>query len=63
MDFIQKLSTFSNYATKYFCSISDFVYSHKINNGLFLNILCCNIRNINSNLDELLLFLENDKND
>lgn len=63
MDIFQSLSTsnFSNYTTNYFCSFSDFIYSHKIINGFFLNVLCCNIRSVNSNLDELLLFLENDK--
>lgn len=63
MDIFQTLSTsnFSNYTTNYFRSFSDFIYSHKIINGSFLNILCCNIRSVNSNLDELLLFLENDK--
>jgi len=63
MDIFQTLSTsnFSNYTTNYFRSFSDFIYSHKIINGSFLNILCCNIRSVNSDLDELLLFLENDK--
>lgn len=54
-------SNFSNYTTNYFRSFSDFIYCHKIINGFFLNVLCCNIRSVNSNLDELLLFLENDK--
>jgi len=59
MDIFQTLST-SNFSNN-FRSFSEFIYSYKIINGFFLNVLCCNIRSVNSNLDELLLFLENDK--
>jgi len=48
------------YNTNYFLTISEFMKKYNICNNLSITIICVNIRSINANLDELLLFLQND---
>lgn len=59
MHIINMLDRFLNYKTKYFDFITEFVYTYNIENKLCINILCCNIRSVNANLDELLIFIAN----
>ena len=51
-----------SYKTNYFKSFSEFSNLNNDNNKNYINILCCNIRSVNANFDELNLFLENDIN-
>lgn len=60
MESINVINSFFEYKTNYFESFSEFTYKYNIVQNLFLNILSCNIRSINANIDELLLLLEND---
>lgn len=62
MDRISKINTFFEYNTNYFESFLEFTNKYKIVQERFLNILSCNIRSINANVDELLLILESEKN-
>lgn len=61
MESISVINSFFEYKTNYFESFSEFTYKYKIVQDLFLNILSCNIRSINANIDELLFLLENEK--
>jgi len=60
LDVIEK---YNNYNTKYFESLTDtlnnFNLNTNINSAAFFNALCTNIRSVNANFDELLLYLEN----
>lgn len=50
-------------ATNYFESFTEFWHVNNNINNRYVNILCCNIvRSVNSNLDKLTLFLENNSN-
>jgi len=49
-----------NYKANYYESFAEFVCVNNDVNINYLNIICCNIKSINGNFDELLLFLEND---
>lgn len=57
-NFIEK---FDNYHTKYYESFPEFVNNLKLiaNYSKIFNIMCTNIRSLNANFDELILFLEN----
>jgi len=46
-----------NYKTNYFESFSEFIYKKNDKYNKYLNIICCNIRSVNSNFDELTLFI------
>lgn len=48
------------YNTNYFLTISEFMKKFNICNNQSILMICVNIRSINANLDELLLFLQND---
>lgn len=56
------INGYLSYKTNYFESFSEFWHNYNIINNKYVNILCCNIRSVNSNFDELTLFLENDPN-
>lgn len=62
MDNISIINSFFEYKTKSFEPFSEFTYKYYIVQERFLNILSSNIRNINANIDKLLLLLENEKN-
>lgn len=51
-----------NYRTNYYESFNEYVCLNNNVNSNYLNIICCNIRSVNANFDELLLLLENDMN-
>jgi len=51
-----------SYKTDYFESFSEFFHIKNVNGNNYVNIFCYDIRSINSNFDELFLFLENDIN-
>jgi len=51
-----------SYKTNYFESFSEFYHVKNVNSINYVNIFCCNIRSVNANFDELMLFLESDKN-
>lgn len=62
IDVYNIIEKFDIYYTKYYESISEFVDSinHTIENSFNLNIMCTNIRSLNANFEDLILFLEND---
>jgi len=51
-----------SYKTNYFESFSEFIDVNNSINNKYVNIICCNIRSMNANFDELTLFLESDQN-
>lgn len=56
------INGYLSYKTNYFESFTELrnVKNNIVNR--YLNFLCCNIRSVNSNFDELTIFLENDPN-
>lgn len=62
MDSINTINRFFEYKTNYFESFSEFTNKYNIVQKRFLNILSCNIKSINANVDELLLILESEEN-
>jgi len=54
------ISSYLSYKANYFNSFSEFVYMKNNLNNNYVNILCFNIRSVNSNFYELILFLENE---
>jgi hypothetical protein len=54
------ISGYPSYKTNYFNSFSEFFNMKNNLNNNYVNILCCNIRSVNSNFDKLILFLENE---
>ena len=62
MNILSSMNSYLSYKTKYFNSISDFVNNFSLYEKNLLNIFCINIRSINANFDQLLLFFENDVN-
>lgn len=65
IDVYNIIEKYDSYYTKYYESISEFVDSintinHTIENSFNLNIMCTNIRSLNANFEDLILFLEND---
>lgn len=57
-----QIRRYLNYKNNYFKSFSEFFNINNDSNKSYINILCCNIRSIYANFDELILFLENDIN-
>jgi len=55
------IEKYNNYNTRHFNSVTNFVNNFYLNNNeiTFFNVMCTNIRSVNANFDELLLFLEN----
>jgi len=60
-DVIDVIEKYNNYNTRYFDSVTDFVDNFNLKNNeiTFFNVMCTNIRSVNANFDELLLYLEN----
>jgi len=56
------INGYLSYKTNYYESFTEFWHVNNNINNRYVNILCCNIRSVNSNFDELTLFLENDPN-
>jgi len=56
------INGYFSYKTNYFESFSEFWNVYNNIDNRYVNFLCCNIRSVNSNFDELTLFLENDPN-
>jgi hypothetical protein len=58
-NFLNNIKGYLSYKTNYFESFSEFISVKNDKNNNYVNVLCCKIRSINSNFDELILFLEN----
>lgn len=57
MDSTNTINRFLDYTTNYIESFSEFSYTYNLVNGQLLNILSCNIRSVNANVDELIILL------
>lgn len=62
MENSSNLNGYLSYKMYYFESFTEFLHVNKNINNKYVNILCCNVRSVNSNYDELTLFLENHSN-
>lgn len=62
MENFPNINGYLSYRTNYFESFTEFWHVNNNINNRYINILCCNIRSVSSNFDELTLFLENDPN-
>lgn len=62
MENFPNINGYLSYRTNYFESFTEFWHVNNNINNRYINILCCNIRSVSSNFDELTLFLENDSN-
>lgn len=56
------INGYLSYKTNYFDSFSEFIDVNNCINNKYLNIICCNIRSVNANFNELVLFLESEQN-
>jgi len=58
------INGYLSYKTNYYESFSEYLVVNNMLNvqSNVVNILCFNIRSVKKNFDELILFLENDKN-
>lgn len=56
------INGYLSYKTNYFESFTAFRHVNNYIHNKYVNIICCNIRSVNFNFDELTLFLENDPN-
>jgi len=62
LDVVEKYNNYE-YNTKYFESLTDILNNFNLNTNInadFFNVMCTNVRSVNANFDELLLYLEND---